>query len=81
MKKAHLQLPVSRRAVLARIRRRLATQGNILRVDRRAAKGSDPDFWVVNASNYVADSFYEKDLEAFAREAGALSPFEKLADE
>ncbi len=73
-------IPVSRRALLARISRRLAKDGKALRANRARDHRAEPDFWVVDdGMNAVVDSFDEKDIESFARELDALAPFEKLA--
>jgi hypothetical protein len=82
-KAAHKQqVLVSERAVVARLRRRLAREGEILRRCRRDSQWYRElgDWYVVDGSlNYITSKFV--DLESYARECGVLEPWERLAGE
>ena len=71
------QIVVTERAVLARVRRLLARDGNSLHKNRRAPyEDSLPNWYISNNSNHICDGF--DNLEEFARDRGAMKPYEKL---
>jgi len=77
------KIPVSRRALLARISRRLAKDGQFIRANRTSGpRGGEPDFWIVDAPRgrmaHVKGGFDESEMESHARELGVLSDFERL---
>lgn len=74
---------VSRKAVHARIRRRLAREGQFVRTNRnRVDRRGESDYWIVDAPRghkaIVKGGFDEAFLESFARELGVLKPTERL---
>jgi hypothetical protein len=85
-KKLKIKIPVSERAVIARINRRIAKGGEMLRSNRSALKllkmgerPLDPLYYVVNPQrNAITGTVH--DLEAFAQECGVMEPWEVLAE-
>ena len=76
------KIPVSRRALLARISRRHAREGEVVRKNRnRGYRGDEPDYYVISSQNYVIGGFDESTIESYARELEVLSDFERLAPE
>ena len=77
-----MKIPVSRRALLARITRHHAKDAEIVRKNRnRGYRGDEPDYYVISSRNYVTGGFDESEMESYARGLGVLSEFERLADE
>jgi hypothetical protein len=75
-------VPVSERALAARINRALAKQGQTLRRCRADSRWHRElgDYYAIDVDrNTCADT--DIDLEALGREMGVLREFEKLADE
>ena len=76
------KIPVSRRALLARISRRHAREAERVRANRRRFRDAgECDFWVISSQNHVVNGFNESEIESYARGLGVLSDSEKLADE
>ncbi len=79
------KIPVSRRALLARISRRLGKDGKFIRANRTAGHPGEPDFWIVDGPRgriaHVKGGFDESEMESYARELGVLTDFERLAPE
>jgi len=82
------KIPVSRRALLARISRRLGKDGKFIRANRTAGHPGEPDFWIVDGPRgriaHVKGWFDESEMESmesYARELGVLKDFERLAPE
>lgn len=72
--------PVSRRALMARLRRHLAHEGSTLHTCREGSRAyiSLGRYYTANAYNTVSD--YHIDLELLARERGIMHDHEVLAD-
>ncbi|MFA5412891.1 MAG: hypothetical protein WC350_06110 [Candidatus Micrarchaeia archaeon] len=75
---------VSERALIARINRKLQSEGERKKLHKTRDKGSSLDnlgrFHVVDEySNYVVDH-HINDLEAFGRDMQVLAEWEKLAE-
>lgn len=76
------KVPVSERALIGRINRKLRdrdpSETEVLRKARGSlAKSQVGEFYVINASRGSLLQAHV-DLESFARELGALQPFEEL---
>ena len=69
--------PVTLRAVIARINRRLAADGLVLRAARGAAVRRDGAYYLVDTKRNVITPL-EQDLEAYARKIAALAAWEEL---
>jgi hypothetical protein len=69
--------PISHRAAMGRIQRRLAPHGRKL-VEARGALAREQlgGFYVLDATGVVA---HHVDVESFARELGALAAYERIA--
>lgn len=65
---------VSEKAVLARVRRKLARAGEGLRFTKEPSLAP---YYVVDSHNTITSSGH--DLEDLAKEIGCLRPFERLA--
>ncbi len=74
------RVPVSKAALIARINRRLAQNGERLRASRGAlARGDLGDYFIVDVGiNTVL--YTDVDPEILARQIEVLSPLEKLAE-
>jgi len=74
------QIPVTRRAVIARINRAIHDDDLVLRTARSArAKLDVGDYFIVNSRlNAIAGK--DVDLEAYAREVGALKAYETVGE-
>jgi hypothetical protein len=69
-------ITVNRRALVGRVERALAKQGRELHVDRRS---NQLRFYLVDTKKQaVVDT--DVDLEALAREVGAMKTWEQLAE-
>lgn len=74
-----MKVQVTKRAIVQRIRRSLAKEGNMLRTSR--SEGVRQDL----GEYYVVDTFRNRvierdvDLERLARDIGALEPYECIA--
>jgi hypothetical protein len=75
MPKKSLLIPINRRALVARVERTLAKQGRELHVDRR---GNQLKLYLVDTQKQAVVET-DVDLEALAREIGAMKPWEQLA--
>jgi uncharacterized protein (UPF0305 family) len=70
-----LKIPVSERAVLARIRRYLARDCRYMKKNRRWPYAENLPEWIIaNERSHIVDGF--DDPEEFAREHGLLKPYE-----
>jgi hypothetical protein len=79
-----MQAQVSRRAVIARINRKLGRDGQVLKVTRPGTRLHDEfgPYYIVNYhSNAIADWGLTVTLEQRARDLGALAAWEVLADD
>ncbi len=78
---ASKQVPVSRRALIARLNRHLKKDGECLRTSRGERARQDlGDYFVIDVSkNHVINK--DVDLEDLGRELGVLAAFEKLTDD
>lgn len=78
---ASKQVPVSRRALFARINRHLKKDGEWLRASRGERALQDlGEYYVIDISrNFVLHK--DVDLEDLGRELGVLAAFEKLTDD
>jgi hypothetical protein len=75
-----LRVPVNARAIIGRLNRLLARDGKELRKTRgRAALEALGIYHVIGKSGVV--SHHIDDLEQFARESGAIAPYEYLLPE
>jgi len=73
------QVPIKRRALIARINRAIAPDHQLMITRGDVAKSEMGEFWVRdNRRNYVARK--DVDLEAYARELKVLQDYEKLAE-
>jgi hypothetical protein len=71
-------LPITERALVQRINRKLKGQGEALRTTR-GRRGDLGDFYVVDLNrNFVVDKHV--DLEECGRELGVLKPHERMAE-
>jgi hypothetical protein len=77
-KKQGKQVLVSKPALMARVNRRLARDGQVLRASRSAGSRLDlGDYYIVNVNgNYLEAQHI--DLVVLARELGVLKPYERL---
>jgi hypothetical protein len=76
-KKKKAKVPVSTRALIARINRKIAKDGEQLRKMRGPARMLSPTYYVVDIQhNFVVSEF--SDLEGFGRECGVLRAWEAL---
>jgi len=75
------RVPVSRRAIVQRIKRKLAASGRRFKASRGSRARADlGEYYILNERrNVVAEKYV--DLEAYARELGALAEWEILAKE
>ena len=73
------KVPVSRRALVARINRRLRETELTLRISRPNSRSWAElgEFYLVNDGNHVTGPWVS-DLEAYGREVGALKEYEVL---
>ena len=73
------KIPVSERAVTARLRRALAKDGKKLCACRPNSRwyGDFGDWYIVTLSNNALDSTH-CDLEGWARELGVMKPYEVM---
>jgi hypothetical protein len=76
-----MKAKVSQRALVARVRRELAKEGEALRACRQDSRGYSElgDWYIVGNNNLV--SAKHCDLAALGRELGVLKDFEELSDE
>jgi hypothetical protein len=73
-------VPVSVRALIQRINRKLAPEGEALRTTRRRWRSNLGDYYLVDLNrNFVTQQ--RVNLEALGRELGVLSPWEALVEE
>lgn len=74
------KVPVSRRALIRRINRRLRKEALTLKISRPNSRSWAElgEFYLVDDHNHVAEPWVS-DLEAYAREGGALQPHEALS--
>jgi len=81
MVKKNTKCPVTRRAVIQRINRRLAPDWRALRTSRGwgATSNLGTHYLLDTYRNEVVDTHV--DVEGYARELGALEPWESLVDE
>lgn len=82
MSEAKTKVPVSERAVFARVKRKLAQDGEILKKCRFDSRWYNDlgDYYTVDAQfNAIRDR--QVPLEAWAREMGLLQPWEQLEDD
>ncbi|CRI63748.1 conserved hypothetical protein [Thiocapsa sp. KS1] len=73
--------PVSERALFARLSRRLAKDGDILKKCRFDSRwyGDFGNYYIVDSRNAISATHV--DLEGWAREMGVLQPWERLEDD
>lgn len=75
-----VKVPVTKRALIQRVNRALAKDGEQLKATKGAQAQLDlGEFYVVDVSGNSV-SRKDVDLEKLARELGALKPYEALAD-
>jgi hypothetical protein len=74
-----MQAPISERALIARINRKLARDGQQLRVNTSNAWRQDLGNYYVLDGNINSVVSTHEDLEPLARELGCLKPHERLA--
>lgn len=77
-----MKVKVTRRALEARLRRHLATEGLTLKKCRFDSRWHSDfgDYYAVDASlNAVRETHI--DIEGWAREAGVMKPFEEMVEE
>lgn len=81
--KQQSKVPVTHRALIQRINRKLAKEGQQLRKTRGMRAYLDlGEYFVLDLSgNYPVKKLNEPDLVPYARKLGALRPFETLAKE
>jgi hypothetical protein len=82
-KKSQLKVPVSERALIARINRRLAVKDESLEFRKSRSEYMRREwgaYHVLNTRLGVIRGWKDIDLESFAKEWGALKPYEKLAE-
>jgi hypothetical protein len=74
------KIPVSQRALIARINRKLALRDQFMQRERGATRGDWSVYWVVNKRTNVAEmhNMETTRLESFARKVGALKPYEEI---
>jgi hypothetical protein len=73
-------VPVTMRALIQRINRKIAMDGEVLKTARgQAARAELGDYYIINVHhNFV--SAKDVDLEARGRELGVLRPYECIAE-
>lgn len=81
MAKSTQKVPVSKRAVVARVRRRLAKDGEFLKACRPDSRwhGDLGDWYTFDGRNLITGT--NLDLETVARELEVLLPFERLVED
>lgn len=81
MPKVERKVPVSRRALIARITRRLAKDRKVLKAGRgiRTIKGMG-DYYIVDLHRNVCVAL-NVDPEALGRELGVLADYEEVRDD
>jgi hypothetical protein len=73
------RVPVSKRAVLARVNRRLRMNGELLKRSRGRYAADIGDYYVLDVGrNFIVRKHV--DLESLAREIDALADYEQLTD-
>jgi hypothetical protein len=72
------KIPVSERALIQRINRRIKDADHVLKCSRPRARSFVGDFYVLDVVRN-AIVLQHLDLENYAREVGALEPYEYLA--
>lgn len=81
MPKKSIKVPIAHRAVVMRVMRRLALDGQKLRTARGEAQRERlGHYYVVRIAGDVVRTHID-DLDAFAREIGALSAHEELVED
>jgi hypothetical protein len=81
MKKRGKSVPVSKRAIIQRINRKLSAEGEKLKTNRSQRWYSDLGSYYIVDENRNAVVSAHHDLEALGRELGVLAPWEIIADE
>jgi hypothetical protein len=78
--KLNSKVPVSERALLARIKRKLAPDGVRLHKSREGSRAlwEFGDYYGVSADNHVCNP--SGGLEGIARDLGVMKPYEELVD-
>ena len=81
--KKQQKVPVTNRAVIQRINRRLKADDEVLKKARgAAAQGSLGDYYIVNVRyNAIGAGGTNVDPEKYARELGVLADYEVVEDE
>jgi hypothetical protein len=74
------KVPVSKRAVVARVKRALLKDGMVLRHTRGAKAEAECGEWFITDDRGNREDDHV-DLEALARKLGALAPFETMVGE
>lgn len=70
------RVPVSQRALVARIRRKLAKDGEYLKANRSSDCPELGNWYCIGANNFVTSA--HEDLEQLGREIDCLKDFETL---
>lgn len=80
MPKRTLTAPVTKRALIARLRRKLAKEAEYLHATREGTRSRQElgEFYVVDSRNWIRGG---GSLEELAREHGVFQPWERLADD
>lgn len=76
-----MKATISRRALLARINRKLATEQKQMKQARQGTRLHQDvgDFYIVDLNRNTIDSMH-CDLEGWGKELGAMAPYESLED-
>lgn len=79
---ASQQTPVTQRALLARVNRKLAADGQRMKQARQGTRAHQDlgDFYVIDLSRNALEASH-CDLETWARDMGAMAPYERLVGE
>jgi hypothetical protein len=82
VKKAVRFVPITERALVQRLRRTLAKEGNRLLVNRGGNAHGAANvgrYYIVDENNLMTD--HDVDLVALGREMGAIRPWERLVEQ
>ncbi len=76
------KVPVSQRAIMARINRALAKEGQALRISRSNAEKSNFGYsFIVDVNRNVVEAWGIEDFGKLAKEIGVIKDFEEVIED
>ena len=80
-KKEPTKVPITERALIQRINRKLKEDDRIMKAARAGTRAEQEvgRYYLINSRNHVVDGHC--DLEEYGRDLGVLAPYEKLVSE